>query len=235
MPRKVFTAGEVLAAADVNSFLMDQTVMTFAGTAARGSAIGTATEGMYAHLNDTDTLTYYNGSAWVNREGAALTLINTTSFTGVTSQSVNNVFTSTYDNYRIMISITNMATDGLLTMKMRASGSDTSTGYYTNVMGILENGTAENMTAANTSSWSINDIDGVSATGATNSTVIELFNPERNIPTSATLVANGQNAAGFLRGFAGGLWSATATSFDGFTIGQAGNIAGTIRVYGYKN
>ena len=67
MPRKVFTAGEVLAASDVNDFLMDQTVMVFAGTAARGSAIGTAVEGMYAHLNDTDELTYYDGSAWVNR------------------------------------------------------------------------------------------------------------------------------------------------------------------------
>jgi hypothetical protein len=44
MPRKVFTAGEVLAAADVNQFLQDQVIMTFAGTAARGSAIGTATE-----------------------------------------------------------------------------------------------------------------------------------------------------------------------------------------------
>jgi hypothetical protein len=67
MPRKVFTAGEVLAATDVNNFLMDQTVMVFAGTAARGSAIGTATEGMYTHLNDTDALQYYNGSAWVSR------------------------------------------------------------------------------------------------------------------------------------------------------------------------
>lgn len=71
MPRKIFTAGEVLAAADVNEFLMDQTIQVFAGTAARGSAIGTATEGMYAHLNDTDTLTYYNGSAWVNRIGSS--------------------------------------------------------------------------------------------------------------------------------------------------------------------
>jgi hypothetical protein len=70
MPRKVFTAGEVLAATDVNNFLMDQTVMTFAGTAARGTAIPTPAEGMYAHLNDTDTLTYYDGSAWVNRIGA---------------------------------------------------------------------------------------------------------------------------------------------------------------------
>jgi hypothetical protein len=80
MPRKVFTAGEVLAASDLNNFLMDQTIMTFAGTAARGSAIGTATEGMYAHLNDTDALTYYNGSAWVNRVPGAgiLQVVSTT-------------------------------------------------------------------------------------------------------------------------------------------------------------
>jgi hypothetical protein len=65
MPRKVFTAGEVLAAADVNSFLMDQSVMTFAGTAARGSAIGTATEGMVTYLNDIDALSVFNGTQFV--------------------------------------------------------------------------------------------------------------------------------------------------------------------------
>jgi hypothetical protein len=64
MPRKVFTAGEVLAAADVNSFLMDQAVMTFAGTAARGSAIGTATEGMVTWLNDENALQVYDGTQW---------------------------------------------------------------------------------------------------------------------------------------------------------------------------
>lgn len=65
MPRKVFVAGEVLTAADVNTNLMDQTIMVFGGTAARGSAIGTATEGMFAFLTDTDTLTYFDGSNWV--------------------------------------------------------------------------------------------------------------------------------------------------------------------------
>ena len=56
MPKKTFTAGEVLAAADVNTFLMDQSVMTFADSGARGSAIGTATEGMVTYLEDTDEL-----------------------------------------------------------------------------------------------------------------------------------------------------------------------------------
>jgi hypothetical protein len=64
MPRKVFTAGEVLAAADVNEFLMDQAVMTFASSAARGSAIGTAVEGMVTWLNDENALQVYDGTAW---------------------------------------------------------------------------------------------------------------------------------------------------------------------------
>jgi hypothetical protein len=65
MPRKVFTAGEVLAAADVNEFLMDQAVQTFASSAARGSAIGTATEGMVTYLNDIDALSVHNGTEFV--------------------------------------------------------------------------------------------------------------------------------------------------------------------------
>lgn len=66
MPRKVFTAGEVLAAADVNSFLMDQAVMTFTDSTARTSAIGTATEGMLTYLADTNDLEVFDGSSFVN-------------------------------------------------------------------------------------------------------------------------------------------------------------------------
>ena len=66
MPRKVFTAGEVLAASDVNTNLMNQMVMTFAGSAARGSAIATPTEGMLTYLADTDTFEFYNGTSYVS-------------------------------------------------------------------------------------------------------------------------------------------------------------------------
>jgi hypothetical protein len=64
MPRKEFEAFTRLDASDVNSFLMDQTVMSFAGTAARGSAIGTATEGMVSFLEDSNLLSIYDGSVW---------------------------------------------------------------------------------------------------------------------------------------------------------------------------
>jgi hypothetical protein len=66
MPRKVFDAGEVLSASDVNSFLMDQMVQTFAGTAARGSAIPAPVEGMLTYLADSNTFEYWNGSSFVS-------------------------------------------------------------------------------------------------------------------------------------------------------------------------
>lgn len=64
MPRKVFVAGEILTAADVNTNLMDQAVMSFASSAARGSAIPTPVEGMASYLNDQNVLSLYDGSAW---------------------------------------------------------------------------------------------------------------------------------------------------------------------------
>ena len=63
--RKTFNSGDVLTAADVQGYLMDQAVMVFAGTAARGSAIPTPSAGMVAYSTATQ-LQVYNGSAWVD-------------------------------------------------------------------------------------------------------------------------------------------------------------------------
>jgi len=63
--RRTFAPGEVLTASNVMNYLMDQSVMNFAGTAARGSAIGTAVaEGMVSYQNDSNTMTVYDGSVW---------------------------------------------------------------------------------------------------------------------------------------------------------------------------
>ena len=65
MPRKTFVAGTLATASDVNTYLMDQSVMTFATEAARTTALPSPTEGMTTYLNDTNTFAVYNGSAWV--------------------------------------------------------------------------------------------------------------------------------------------------------------------------
>ena len=111
MPRKVFTAGEVLAAADVNEFLGDQAIMTFAGTAARGSAISSPTEGMMTYMNDTDQIDVWSGSAWVRRVSTSLPFamsIGSVNVTTTTTQTVTfpsgrftvapRITTGTYNN-----------------------------------------------------------------------------------------------------------------------------------------
>lgn len=66
MAFKDFTAGEILTAADVDTYLMRQTVMTFADATARDAALvsGIVVEGMVVYLADTNALQYYDGSAW---------------------------------------------------------------------------------------------------------------------------------------------------------------------------
>lgn len=60
-----FAAGEVLTANNFQSYAVDQAVQTYAGTAARGSAIGTAvSEGMVSYLADTDLVQVYDGTNW---------------------------------------------------------------------------------------------------------------------------------------------------------------------------
>lgn len=85
---RVFTAGEVLTASNVQNYLQDQAVMVFAGTAARSSAIGTANfeEGMLTYLTDVDKLQVYNGSSFLDVYPAAsseqLAIFNETQSSG---------------------------------------------------------------------------------------------------------------------------------------------------------
>jgi len=64
---KLFNTGDVLTAAQVNTYLNEQTVMVFASSAARTSALsGVLAEGMMSYLQDTNAVEVYNGSSWVN-------------------------------------------------------------------------------------------------------------------------------------------------------------------------
>jgi len=67
---KLFATGDVLTAAQVNTYLMQQTVMVFASSAARTSALsGVIAEGMVSYLQDTNSLEVYDGSAWIGATG----------------------------------------------------------------------------------------------------------------------------------------------------------------------
>ena len=64
---KLFNTGDVLTAAQVNTYLNEQTVMVFASSTARTSALsGVLAEGMMSYLQDTNAVEVYNGTSWVN-------------------------------------------------------------------------------------------------------------------------------------------------------------------------
>ena len=82
---KLFATGDVLTAAQVNTYLMQQTVMVFASSAARTSALsGVLAEGMVSYLQDTNTLEVYDGAAWV---GATGDITGLTAGTGISISS----------------------------------------------------------------------------------------------------------------------------------------------------
>jgi hypothetical protein len=63
---KLFNTGDVLTAAQVNTYLQEQVVMVFANSTARTTALASVlAEGMITYLSDTDLIQYYSGSGWV--------------------------------------------------------------------------------------------------------------------------------------------------------------------------
>ena len=61
---RTWTPGEVITASNVQDYLQDQTVMVFADSSVRATAIPVPTEGMLSWLEDQDQYYYYSGSDW---------------------------------------------------------------------------------------------------------------------------------------------------------------------------
>jgi hypothetical protein len=62
---KVFTNGSVLNASEVNENLMNQSVIVFADSTARSSAIPSPIAGMVTYLVDKQALETFNGTSWI--------------------------------------------------------------------------------------------------------------------------------------------------------------------------
>lgn len=123
---KEFVAGETLDQDEINDYLM-QGMLVFAGTAARGSAIGTPVEGQFSYLADTDAVEFYDGSAWTALSTAPETPVATggTAYTDTVS-GVNykyHVFTASGD---FVVSDPN---DGLFNYILIAGGGSGGGGY----------------------------------------------------------------------------------------------------------
>jgi hypothetical protein len=140
---KLFATGDVLTAAQVNTYLMQQTVMVFASSAARTTALsGVLAEGMVSYLQDTNSLEVYDGSAWIGATGdiTALTAgtgISITSATGpIPTVAIDTAVTAdlttaqTLTNKKLSDSTTTIVdvTDATKAIKFDVAGTTAITG-----------------------------------------------------------------------------------------------------------
>jgi hypothetical protein len=224
MPRKDFAAFTRLDASDVNTYLMDQAVQTFAGTAARGSAITTPVEGMVTYLEDLDRYDTYNGSSHVPMGGLTLVKSQTVG-SAVASVTVDDAFSADYDNYLVtMQNVSASATNLFIRLRL----GSTATGYKFAITYSLYGGAVTNATSAAAIRW------GYVGSTTTNSVLMScsIFQPflARNTCFAAPY------ADEVASGFAAGVLLDT-TSYTSFLVdvSSSGTLTGgTINVYGYK-
>ena len=99
---KTFVAGDVLTAGQVQGYLQDQSIMKFATSAARTSALASPTQGMMSFLSDSNTFWQYYEvyNSGTNPGGAATAghypAEGTTLFAGKRSNTGLSIATSTY-------------------------------------------------------------------------------------------------------------------------------------------
>jgi hypothetical protein len=215
-------------------------VPVFAGTTERDAAFGgtgekTLAEGQLCYLESTNVVQYYDGSSWATvgpSTGSGLAFITAASFTTVTSVSLpNDTFTSTYDNYRLVLYTTASSANQTMSIRLRAAGSDNSnTNYNTMGQGIDSTGAARNFVADSASSFTTGRSDGryivvmdIIAPKLTRFTGIQGFctHEQNAVFGSAVTGQNGQFQA--------------TTSFDSLSLIVAGGatITGAYSVYGY--
>jgi len=235
--KKTFTAGEILTASDTNTYLMEQTVMYFAGTAARASAIPTPSTGMTSYIGTTGTASIpqietYTGSAWQTPYG--MTLVGTVNFTSATSVVLDNVFTSAYDSYYIVHSArNNSANDVGIAFQFRSAGSTIAgTAYQRNA--IQSYLTVISATGTNGGAfWNC----GIASQVNFSQTTMTVTNPAKALSKAMEFHAAHSQAGATLDTYYGFGSNITNTAYDGMVLvcNGAGTITGTVRVYGLRN
>jgi len=167
--------------------------------------------------------------AWTSPSSGAMTLIQTSTFSGVadTGTTFDNVFSSTYKNYKVFLNVTNSTGAGLL-YRYRVAGADNTTSNYAYQRLILSNSSFNNVRETAQTNGALGD------TTTTNCNwELTFFNPfETKLSyaySNTAISASSPEIHLWNNGF-----NAT-TSFTGFTLyPSSGTITGEILVYGMK-
>jgi len=233
------TTGQVLAKAsgtDMDfSWVSDAAGMTNPMTTT-GDTIYSSSGSTPARLGIGTTgqvLTVASGvPSWATPAASAsgLTFISKTAFTTSTTININSVFSSTYDNYRIIVFWnTPSAPVGDLTFKLRASGADTSANYNQQRFYANQAATGASRNPFGTDEWFV----AQGATSGIGTMSMDLFRP--NLAATTGYTAQTGNFASNDSGMELTTGTQTdTTQFDGFSLLYSQSNTGTAYIYGYQ-
>jgi hypothetical protein len=255
----LFTAGEVLTAADMN-ISAGTGVPVFANTTTRDAGFGGAgekvlAEGQLCYLSSTNVTQQYNGASWETvgpssggglipvvptsvtvGSGSATTSANgTVTFTGSTTVLLNGVFTATYTNYRVLFHGLGATNSNNLRSRYAVTGTPSTTNYTAGFISVDYSASATWSYVAATGS-AFNPVGWIdNAANSNGALAIDIYSPAvavRTFHNGLTTSVNGgtANSGGVIMGM-----HEAATAYDGIQFyNSAGtNMTGKISVYGY--
>jgi len=170
---------------------------------------------------------------------AGLVYITSATATSGTSLTINNCFTSQFDNYRMVGTIIgSTATPYEASIRLRASGTNTTTGYYSAVTGT--DIAAGSIYSGSLSNATYGTIGAITANAGRAHFVVDLANPQAAQFTAWSGQATDSRSAGAYAAISAGGTLSNTTQYDGIVVGLGGFATGTIanltlRIYGYNN
>lgn len=156
--------------------------------------------------------------------GSGLVLINDTTVTAQAAVNIDNLFTSTYANYRVMIKYNGAVAS--MNLEARGGGSTQTGNFFTAVYGYTYNGLTQGVFQTNTQAFSMNG--GYTTDRGAQS--IDIFNPQLATPTVFQSNSAGESY------WIGSSLNLNTSVVTGLRISTAsGTFSANIRVYGYRN
>lgn len=171
--------------------------------------------------------------AWGSVASAGLVQIGAkTTFTAASGVNVNSCFSSTYNRYLVLLKVIAASGGVRCYVKLRASGTDASAGYYYTFLDSVYSGAAPTNTGANNVTTGFPTV--LPSTGYTTGGAFTFFSPNEATQTLMTQSSMSVDAGGLATQGGGVLLN--TTQYDGFSLVFAsGTYTGELVVYGYSN
>jgi hypothetical protein len=228
------TASAVKSAYDLADAAIPKSLIDAAGDLIVGTAADTAgrlaigTAGQVLKVNSGATALEWGTAA----SASGVTLITRTTFSGVSSQIFDGVFTSTYKSYLIIVEKISSGSSGDdLQMQFRVGSTTLTSGYY--CASASSNSSSSTQFIGNNSDTFMSITPNIGTSSAPQSCTI-WANNVGNTAEMPFIRGNGYNANAAQQTVFGGSHSSTSNTVTGFLFKSenGSNVAGTVSIYG---